>query len=560
MASIDDHKATSFRVGAYEISPSLNQIALDEESCSLEPKVMDVLCVLAENPEEVISRSELIERVWGVEFGGDESLSRAVSQLRKAFKTGDDNAEYIETIPKRGYRLVQPVAQANGGAEPQVPSQTIAQPNGSHVASAPASYSVAMLPLQSSSGEDERFAADDIGRDLVSTMSRTPHLKVAAYDPGLGSRNVDADFRRTAEDLSVSYIVTGSLVRHGDKIALRVSLIDGMENRHLMSWKFLEEAAQFDEKVDDLVLDLSTSIVSEIQIAEAAMAHLRPDPASDGFAVILSTEMQRIYYSEKRANEISEHLTELVAREPDNAIARAALASHIASSVVSHRSSDPMLRMEQARSHLAVALKLAPNDADVIASAGVTFGMLNERPLAIRYLQRALEMNPNDPNTLAVLGLQIGMMGEGDRGLELIRTAERRAPHHPRRCLWIYYRAVCQVTQNNLVDAGESFLETAELNPNWHMPYFAAANCLAVQGRDDEARDVLEFGMTLKPDFDIEKYFEVLQHWKGLHKSEESRKIAFQSMRRIWPQITDRRISAQPSIYDQNSRSKSGNH
>jgi len=75
-----------FRVGAFLVDPSRNRIARGDSVFSLEPQVMNVLCVLAENPDEVKSRDDLIDRVWQVKFGADEGLTRAISQLRKTFR------------------------------------------------------------------------------------------------------------------------------------------------------------------------------------------------------------------------------------------------------------------------------------------------------------------------------------------------------------------------------------------------------------------------------------------------------------------------------------------
>lgn len=95
---------------------------------TMEPIVMQLLRVLADNPYIVMSREELITTVWGVEYGGDERLSRAVSLLRKAL--GDTKAprQYIETISRRGYRLIAEVEAAENIIVPQsgavVPAQS----------------------------------------------------------------------------------------------------------------------------------------------------------------------------------------------------------------------------------------------------------------------------------------------------------------------------------------------------------------------------------------------------------------------------------------------------
>ena len=96
----------TIRFGALQVDPSRNVIANGAASWSIEPKIMDLLVLLAARPGEVLSRETLIEQVWKVEFGADESLTRAVSLLRKTFRDAGHPGEVIETIPKRGYRLV----------------------------------------------------------------------------------------------------------------------------------------------------------------------------------------------------------------------------------------------------------------------------------------------------------------------------------------------------------------------------------------------------------------------------------------------------------------------
>jgi len=114
------HPRAHFSIGSITARPDLNLLSGPKGSASLEPKIMDVLCALAEQPDVAISRSDLIDRIWKVEFGADESLTRAVSLLRKSFTEIGGAAYYIETIPKRGYRLVEPMAvdDTPGGAAP----------------------------------------------------------------------------------------------------------------------------------------------------------------------------------------------------------------------------------------------------------------------------------------------------------------------------------------------------------------------------------------------------------------------------------------------------------
>ena len=80
--------AGSFSVGDWRITPELNSLERAGHSVRVEPKIMQVLVTLAEHPGEVVSKEQLLRRVWPDTFVGDEVLMRSVSELRKAF---DDN-------------------------------------------------------------------------------------------------------------------------------------------------------------------------------------------------------------------------------------------------------------------------------------------------------------------------------------------------------------------------------------------------------------------------------------------------------------------------------------
>jgi len=107
----------SFRIADRVVDPSLNRITMaDGSTVQVEPKVMSVLVVLSERPGEVVTREELLSRVWNGVFVTDDAVHRTIRELRRRF---DDDAEaprVIETIRKRGYRLIAPVEAAAKGA------------------------------------------------------------------------------------------------------------------------------------------------------------------------------------------------------------------------------------------------------------------------------------------------------------------------------------------------------------------------------------------------------------------------------------------------------------
>jgi len=118
-----------FRLLDYVVDPALNRITTPSgQTVQVEPKIMDVLVALAEHAGEVVTRDELMQRVWNGVFVSDDALHRAIRELRRVFDDNADAPRAIETIRKRGYRLLPPVQRVgapgvakedarNGGSE-----------------------------------------------------------------------------------------------------------------------------------------------------------------------------------------------------------------------------------------------------------------------------------------------------------------------------------------------------------------------------------------------------------------------------------------------------------
>lgn len=101
----------AFTVHGRIVDPSLNRVTHGEHTVQVEPKIMQVLVALAERPSEVVSRDELMAKVWPGVFVTDDALHRAIRELRRLFDDDSERPAVIETIRKRGYRLIAPVDQ-----------------------------------------------------------------------------------------------------------------------------------------------------------------------------------------------------------------------------------------------------------------------------------------------------------------------------------------------------------------------------------------------------------------------------------------------------------------
>jgi DNA-binding winged helix-turn-helix (wHTH) protein len=125
----------NFRLGKWLVEPSLNKLSRNGKTVQLRPKLMDVLAYLASRPGGVVSREEILESVWSREFIAESALTRTIAELRKTLGDNAGAPRFIETISKRGYRLIARVERVSepATARSEEPARSRSpSPSGNH--------------------------------------------------------------------------------------------------------------------------------------------------------------------------------------------------------------------------------------------------------------------------------------------------------------------------------------------------------------------------------------------------------------------------------------------
>ncbi len=134
--------AADFRLADWLVQPSLNRLSCDDRVIQLEPKLMDVLVFLAENSGRVVSKNEINDAVWSEVFITESVITRSIAGLRRAF--GDDvrNPSFIETISKRGYRLIAEVTRESTESDKAPATRHLSPPISPAIARTPVPFVV----------------------------------------------------------------------------------------------------------------------------------------------------------------------------------------------------------------------------------------------------------------------------------------------------------------------------------------------------------------------------------------------------------------------------------
>lgn len=284
---------SDFRVGPWLVQPSLNTISQNGTSNRVEPKMMEVLVCLAEHTGEVVPKEKLLQAVWPDTFVSDDVLKRSVSELRHVFGDDAHESRVIETIPKRGYRLVAAVQPMNGVplARPtELPGarRTDTRPRSRLGAVGgvlglialmvacvvafnvvgirewllprtpqPSIHSLAVLPLASLSNDPiQEYFADGVTDALITDLAQIRALKIVSRTTVMRYKKTDKPLPLIARELNVDGIVEGTVQRSGDRVRITAQLIYGPADRHL--W-----AQSFERDMNDM-LALQSAVASEI--------------------------------------------------------------------------------------------------------------------------------------------------------------------------------------------------------------------------------------------------------------------------------------------------------
>lgn len=297
--------ANGFRVGSWLVQPGLNTVSQNGTSTRLEPKVMEVLLCLASRPGEPVSKDAILKSVWPETFVSDDVLTRSISELRRAFEDDARDPRFIETIPKRGYRLVAAVTSVNGnnvpiGGTPAEPSKASRQNwklawatvaalvlvcgllVGFKVSglgrrifgSTPPIHSLAVLPLQNLSGDaSQDYFADGMTDEIITELSRLSSLRVISRTSVVRYKGSNKSLPEIARELDVDGIVNGSILRSGDQVRISAQLIYAPEDKSIWAQSYERDFK------DILALQsaVANNIASEIrvQIKPDEQAHLQ---------------------------------------------------------------------------------------------------------------------------------------------------------------------------------------------------------------------------------------------------------------------------------------------
>lgn len=317
-ASENIEPSRAFRVGEWLVEPGSGRIHANGEEVKLEPKVMEVLVYLAKHPGEVISHESLEAEIWAGTVVGYGSVPASIIKIRKALGDDSRNPRYIETVSKRGYRLIMPVLPVSGDEamrEPATPGAREKSGFSSRRRRRAALYAVSGLvvllgafayvvnkPGHSASrvpsvlvlpfrnlGDDprEEHLSDGIADDLITDLSRIGSLRVMARQTSYYYKNSHADPGEIFRQLHVSYIVEGSVRKSGRHIRVNVQLSNAAKGESIWADRIDTDTENLFDVQDRLTRDVVKEVYATLSTNGAVPRVSRGTRSFDAYDAFL---------------------------------------------------------------------------------------------------------------------------------------------------------------------------------------------------------------------------------------------------------------------------------
>ncbi len=430
-------KARTYLVNGHTVSAETNEISVGDQINRIEPKSMEVLVYLFDHAGQVVSRDQLQDAIWGDVIVGDDSLTNAIIKIRRAF--GDDARapKVIETIPKRGYRLIADVTEApvnsNPLAEVKVPRWaalaalltvfsvlgfwvfgekpdvvapvTISQDNRTRIAVAPF--------LNLSNDPSQQYLVSGIEQTILTSLAANPQLVAMRYTQG---------------STSSQYRLEGSVQRNGDRIRVDTRLLSSTDGSVLA-------AQRYDRDFSDLIAietDIETTIVralsldiDQANLAKQSLGYTKSVIAYDLFLQAQAALLQRDQSGNIAAREL---YLQAIERDPRFARAYAGLALAHAADYRNNWAQDGPTTLEQALSLASAALEIQPDLPEQYWVIGYVRTQQRQLEQGEDALNNALRLDPDYADAFALLGGIKTYAGEPKETLPLMHQAMRLNP------------------------------------------------------------------------------------------------------------------------------------
>jgi TolB-like protein/Tfp pilus assembly protein PilF len=453
-----------YRFGPFELDTAKVELRSGGETCSVEPQVFALLALLVDNRERLVSKDEIIEKVWDGRIVSEAAVASRIKSARKVLGDDGKSQQFIKTIHRQGFRFVADAKVSRAGVADQGGRKPAVQ-SADHT-SRP---SIAVLPFRLIGAAGFYAAiADALPHELITELSRLRWLFVTARGSSFRLRGSDADIGEIGRLLDVRYCLSGTVEIAGASLAVTVQLIDTRDSGVVWAEHFAGSIDDVHQIRGDIRSQILAALEIQIPLHEAAVARLTVTENLDAWSSY-HLGLQHMYRFNRKDNAAATALfQQAISRDPNFARAHAGLSFvHFQTAFMRH-SDDLAGEIALARRFALRGLELDPIDPFVNFTMGRTFWLEGDLESSLAWLERATSISPNYAQGIYARAWTESLAGRGLDGRRHVDLAMRLSPLDPLYYAMLATRAFTHMVMGEDAEAA-AWAERAARAPGAHV-------------------------------------------------------------------------------------------
>lgn len=518
---MNSRDSSHFEFGSFYLDPGEGVLLHRGRPLQLTQKQLETLLVLVQNPNRLVKKEDLMNQVWSDACVEPANLTQTVFVLRKVLAQYEPLADFIETVPRQGYRFVGAVKRI------EVETNQAVAANSDSAATEDTSNrddfrSLAVLPfINATASTDGDYLADGLTESIINQLSRLPRLRVVARASAFKYKGETIDSQKVGKELHVRTVLTGRLVQLGDRLIIKCDLSDVAGGWQVWGEQYQRKLSDILAVQEEIAAEISNALSIKLTARERHELAKHYTDNIEAYHLYLKGRYHWNKYSQNGLKRALDFFQQAIELDPTYALAYAGMADcyyRLSNTYLKPVQAMPRARaaalqaleiddtLPEAHSALGLvkmlhdwdwpgaeqefrrAIDLNQNSSIAHQRLGLFFNLLGRADEAIAELRVALKLDPLSTQIPQGLGIALLQLGEYDRAIEEMRPAvDLERNYHPNNYMlgWLHER------KGQLAEA-VSFFERVVATDDAPMYLAALGYVYAIYGLTDKARDVLD--------------------------------------------------------------------
>jgi DNA-binding winged helix-turn-helix (wHTH) protein/tetratricopeptide (TPR) repeat protein len=327
----------SYEFGPFQLDLENRLLSHNGETVALAPKVFEMLLLLIERRGQVVKKEEMMKTLWPDRYVEISNLTQNIFLLRKILGEESGKAQYIETIPKRGYRFIGTVKEIQAevketfetepGEEPETETQPeiLTRPDEARI-------SIAVLPMVNETGDPAlEYLTDGITDSIINSLSQLPQVRVIARSLCYRYKGKEAEAQKAGRELTADAVLVSRMIALGNVLLIRAELLEVSTGWQLWGEQYQTRLSNILQVQEEVATNISAKLHLRLTEEEKKRLGKHATESPDAYEYYLKGRYYRNLRTGEGYRKAIESFEQAIKLDPGYARAHAALADSYAS-------------------------------------------------------------------------------------------------------------------------------------------------------------------------------------------------------------------------------------